>query len=126
MAILGIGIDIVSLTRIEKTIIKFHTMFFKRILSKNELKNLKNTNNKINYLANRFAAKEATVKALGTGIQKKIQFKNIELYNDQLGKPKINLSGAALQLILKKKIVSIHVSLSHERLFTYAMVIMES
>ena len=85
MKILGIGVDIIQNKRI-KYLIK-NENFIKRIFAKSEVKQSKKITNKINYFAKRFAAKESFVKSLGTGFRNNLNFKDIEILNDRIGKP---------------------------------------
>ena len=85
MKIFGIGADIVSIVRIKKSI-KNHR-FKERIYSQKELKQSNFSKDKIGYFSKRFAAKEAFAKALGTGFRNNLNFKDIEVINDKLGKP---------------------------------------
>ena len=85
MKILGIGVDIIKNKRI-KYLIKIIN-FIKRTFSKNEIKFSKKILNKTNYFAKRFAAKEAFAKSLGTGFRNNLNFKDIEILNDKIGKP---------------------------------------
>ena len=93
--ITGIGLDLVDLKKIDK-IIKKSDKFPKRILSERELKVFATLSElrKIEYLAGRFAAKEAFAKARGTGIREGCTFHQIEIINDKLGKPIIYFDGA--------------------------------
>ncbi len=85
MKILGIGVDIIQNKRIKESI-KNHK-FKDRIYSTNEIKLSNYSKNKIEYFSKRFAAKEAFAKALGTGFRDNLNFKDIEIMNDRLGKP---------------------------------------
>ena len=85
MKILGIGVDIIQNKRIKKAI--KNNFFIKRTFSKKEISYSKNKLNKTNFFAKRFAAKEALAKAIGTGISKNLNFKDIEILNDRNGKP---------------------------------------
>jgi len=85
MKILGIGVDIVENKRIEKSI--KNPLFKKRIYTYKELKQSSTVNNKVGYFSKRFAAKEAFSKALGTGFRMNLNFKDIEVINDKMGKP---------------------------------------
>ena len=85
MKILGIGVDIVENKRIQKSI--KNPLFKKRIYSSKELKQSYTVNNKVAYFSKRFAAKEAFSKALGTGFRTNLNFKDIEIINDKMGKP---------------------------------------
>ena len=85
MKILGIGVDIVENKRIQKSI--KNPLFKKRIYTSKELKQSYTVNNKVAYFSKRFAAKEAFSKALGTGFRMNLNFKDIEIINDKIGKP---------------------------------------
>ena len=98
MKIFGIGTDIVNIKRIEKILKKKNNNFKNRIFSNREIIYCDNKKNPSSYYAKRFAAKEAFTKALGTGINKGISLKDIEIFNDSLGKPKIKLRGQLLSL----------------------------
>ena len=85
MKILGIGVDIIENKRIQKSI--KNPLFKKRIYTSKELKQSYTVNNKVAYFSKRFAAKEAFSKALGTGFRINLNFKDIEIINDKMGKP---------------------------------------
>ena len=126
MKIFGIGTDIVNIKRMEKSIKKNGNSFKNKIFSKNEIYYCENKKNPFRFYAKRFAAKEALSKALGTGIRKDINFKNIEITNNNYGKPSIELKGSTATF-LKKKIKSkkyfIHLSLSDDIPWAQATVI---
>ena len=102
MKIFGIGTDIVNIKRMEKVIKKNNNSFRNRIFSKNEIIYGRKKKNPYPFYAKRFAAKEALSKALGTGIRKGINFKDIEITNDKFGKPLIKLSGSTATFLKKK------------------------
>lgn len=92
--IVGIGVDIVEIKRIEKIWSKFDNKFVKKILSSEEIEYLgsfTNKEKKIKYLSNRFAAKEAVSKAFGTGIGL-LQWKDIIIRKNHLGKPQVKIN----------------------------------
>jgi len=126
MKIFGIGTDIVNIKRIDKSIKKNGLLFKRRIFSDKEIKYCEKKKNPSSYFAKRFAAKEAFSKALGTGIRKGINLKDIEIFNDSKGKPSINLRGN-LSVFLKKKIKTkkyyIYLSLSDDKPWAQATVI---
>ena len=126
MKIFGIGTDIVNIKRMEKTLKTNGKAFKKRIFSKDEIIYCEKKKNPSRFFAKRFAAKEALSKALGTGIRKGIDFRNIEISNDILGKPSINLKGSTASF-LKKKIKAkkyfIYLSLSDDNPWAQATVI---
>ena len=126
MNIFGIGTDIVNIKRMEKSLKRNGDAFKKRIFSKNEIIYCEKKKNPSTFYAKRFAAKEALTKALGTGIRKGINFKNIVVSNNYLGKPTIKLNGPTATY-LKKKIksnkYSIYLSLSDDEPWAQATVI---
>ena len=124
MTIYGSGVDIVSNLRIKKSI--KNLQFLSRVYSNTEINESKKIKNKINYFAKRFAAKEAFAKSLGTGLRNGINFKDITIKNDYLGKPKI-YNNNKVKTILKKKLklkkFKIHVSLADEKKHSIAFVV---
>ena len=122
--IFGIGTDIVDITRIKKLFNKNKKMK-KRLFSKEEIKNCELLTNKIACYSKRFAAKEAFVKALGTGISKGISFNEISINNNKKGAPFIKLIGKTKTIVknLIKKKNKIYLSLSDEKKYALAMVV---
>ena len=130
--IIGIGIDLVDIFRINKILEKYPGQFAKRVLGKSELR----TYEKIlfsdsrskemanRFIAKRFAAKEAVSKAFGTGLRGKLSLKTIEVLNDNLGKPYVVFSPLKDKTTLPyfKKI---HISLTDENNFAQAIAILE-
>ena len=100
MKILGIGVDIVENKRIRFLI--NNKDFINRTFGKKELKLSKSLKNKVNYFAKRFSAKEAFAKSLGTGFRNNLNFKDIEILNDKLGKPYFKNSKKIQKIIQKK------------------------
>ena len=124
MNILGNGVDIVSNSRIKKSI--KNDKFINRIYSINEINESKKIKNKANFFAKRFAAKEAFTKALGTGIGKGISLKDIEVFNDSSGKPNIKVRGLTnnfLKRKIKRNKYKIYLSLSDDDPWAQATVI---
>tara|TARA_Y100000590_G_scaffold443253_1_gene572426 strand:+ start:995 stop:1387 length:393 start_codon:yes stop_codon:yes gene_type:complete len=126
MKIFGIGTDIVNIKRMEKSLKKNGKTFKDKIFSKREIVYCDKKNNPYPFYAKRFAAKEALSKALGTGIRKGINFRDIEVLNDNYGKPSIRLKGSTGDF-LKKKIKTkkyyIYLSLSDDVPWAQATVI---
>ena len=126
MKIFGIGTDIVNIKRIKKILKNNGTRFKNKIFSESEINYCEKKRDPVPFYAKRFAAKEAFSKALGTGIRKGINLKNIIIFNDVYGKPKIKLKGSTYNY-LKKKIKSkkynIHLSLSDDEPWAQATVI---
>ncbi len=109
--IFGVGVDIVEIRRIKEAMDK-HANFIDRIFSKNEIEYLKVRNLRAEFVAGRFAAKEAVVKALGTGFSG-FEFKDIEIDRTASGKPIVVLKGKAKLIAQKYCGYKIHVSISH-------------
>ena len=109
--ILGVGVDIVEIRRIKEAISK-NSSFIDRMFSKNEIEYLKSRNLRAEFVAGRFAAKEAVSKALGTGFSG-FEFKDIEIDRTAAGKPLVVLRGKAKLMAQKYGNYKIHVSISH-------------
>ncbi len=124
MEIIGNGVDIIKNSRIKKLI--KNPKFVSRIFSKNEINDSKKIKNKTNFFAKRFAAKEAFVKSIGIGLRKGINFNDIYVKNNKLGKPTIYFNNN-VKKILNKKFKSgrfnVYVSLSDEKQYSIAYVI---
>lgn len=125
MAVLGLGTDIVEISRIEAVVERSGDQMAKRVLAPAEWEQYFAHQQKIRYLAKRFAVKEAAAKAFGTGIRNGLAFAQFEVYNDSLGKPVLRLHGRAAELAQEMGITSIHVSLADERRYACATVIVE-
>ena len=121
---IGLGIDIIDNRRIKKTIDRFGNKFIEKCFSINEINKSNQRKNSVNYFAKRYAAKEACAKALGTGLAKRINWKDIEIMNDINGKPYINLYNNALSRLkqMSKRECNIFISLSDERNYSIANV----
>ena len=123
--IFGIGIDIVDLTRVARIHQKYGNRLAQKILGERELGNFSETLS-AQHLATHFAAKEATVKALGTGFQSGVRPSNIHLDYGRLGKPSIRVSDKAAELFEKNAIRKAFVSISHDKDLVVAFVVLES
>tara|TARA_X000001036_G_C20585118_1_gene768377 strand:- start:797 stop:1180 length:384 start_codon:yes stop_codon:yes gene_type:complete len=124
MKIYGIGTDIANINRIKRSL--KNKNFLNRLFNKNEVYKCNRQINKANCYAKRFAAKEAFSKAIGTGISKGIRFNEIIVHNIKSGKPNIKLLGNTKKIvhkILKKKKINIFLSLSDDKPFALATVI---
>ncbi|MDC6484473.1 holo-ACP synthase [Methylophilaceae bacterium] len=123
--IYGIGTDIVEVKRIREALNKHGIALAKKILTSQELLTYKNTEVKENFLAKRFAAKEAFAKAMGTGMRSPVNFKSIEVIHDSLGKPKIKTIQKLSLLVKSYNIKYCHLSISDEKNIAVAFVILE-
>ena len=126
MKVVGTGVDIVENSRIKKLIV--NSKFLKRVFTNEEILISKKIKNKIPYFAKKFAAKEAFVKSLGTGFRNGLNFKDISIINDKLGKPSFLITNKIKNLIKKKfKINSFNffLSISDEKKYSIAFVIFQ-
>ena len=123
--IYGIGTDVVEIPRIEKAISRFGERFARRILCEPELKRYNGHRLPANYLAKRFAAKEAFTKALGTGIRAPANWHGVWVVNQRSGKPELQFSEPLKALLSSRCISGCHVSLTDERGLAVATVILE-
>ena len=124
--IVGIGVDIAETARVEKLIAKYGQQFARRILTADELLEFDRRKHSSSYLATRFAAKEAVAKALGTGIGEQFGFHSIQIDNDAQGKPLLRFMDSAVDLIAGLNINNAMISLSDEKHYVVAMVVLES
>lgn len=120
--IIGIGTDIVEISRIE-TIMKRTSSFIEKSFTHNEIEYFKSKGLKGNIVAGNFAAKEAISKAIGTGFRG-FGLKDIEVLRDELGKPIVNLSEKVHKLVNIKEF-NMHISISHSKENAIAYAVME-
>ena len=127
MKILGIGVDIVENRRIQKSI--KNPLFTKRIYTQKELIHSKAAHDKVSYFSKRFAAKEAFSKALGTGFRMNLNFKDIEVINDKMGKPYYVKNKKITKIIQKNfkiKEFKCFLSISDEKNYSTAFAIIQT
>ena len=122
--IVGLGVDVVELDRIEKIWKRYGNRFASRILTPTEHQALPSA--PVAYLASRFAAKEAAVKALGTGFRDGITLHSVAVQKLSLGQPRLLFYGQATQRAHQLSAEIWHLSLSHSRYTACAVVILES
>ena len=126
MGILGTGIDIVENYRLKKLLLKKKSNFKNKIFTNNEIAYCEKKSNFTNCYSKRFAAKEAFVKALGTGFRKNINFKDIEVLKNHYGKPYLLINKKVINKIktsFKVKKINILLSISDESKYSIASVI---
>jgi len=126
MKILGIGVDIVEISRIKK-LIKSNS-FIKRIFTSGEINEAKKIKNKTSYYSKRFAAKEAFSKSIGSGFRNDLNFKDISIVNDKLGKPYFIINKKVKKIIKKQfktSAFNFFLSLSDEKKYSIAYVILQ-
>lgn len=124
---MGIGLDVCELSRIGHSYDRFGDRFAQRILHPDEYEAMPvNRDICISYLASRFAAKEAAVKALGTGFSNGIGFADLAIAKEISGKPILRLYGKAAERAEALGARHVHVSLTHGRDIASAVVILET
>jgi holo-[acyl-carrier protein] synthase len=123
--IYGIGTDIVASSRFQRFLDENNSAILARLFSKAEQATCEKRKDAASCLAARFAAKEAFLKALGTGLRDGISWQDMEISNDALGKPELKLSGKAAELSHAQNLTGIHLSLSHDSGHAVAMIVLE-
>ena len=127
--IIGYGIDLIDIRRVEKTINKFGKRFINRIFTKGEIIRSDNRNKRIDSYAKRFAAKESLAKSLGTGFRNNLNFKDIEILNDNKGKPyyfKTKKINNIINKRFKVKKYDLFLSISDEKNYSIAFTILQT
>jgi len=127
MKILGIGVDIINTQRIKRSI--KNRKFLIRLFTTVEINNSKILKDKAVYFSKKFAAKESLSKAIGTGFRKGLNFRDIEILNDKLGKPYFRLSKKIKNIIFKNfkvKNFDLFLSISDEKDYSVAFTIIQT
>jgi len=124
--VVGIGIDVVGTKRLARALSARGRGFEKRIFTPGELERCANRRDRTQALAARFAAKEACLKALGTGLFAGVSPHQVEVVSGDEGAPQLILHGAVAERARLRGVRSIHVSLTHEPEFAAAVVVLES
>ena len=123
--IVGIGTDLVEIVRVERALERHGDRFARKILVAREYERFTAHRKPAAYLAKRFAAKEAFSKAMGTGIRAPVNWQNLGVVNHSSGRPYFELSEALAELVRRRGIRSVHVSLTDERGMAAAFVVLE-
>lgn len=121
--IYGIGIDIVKVKRLDDAFEKWGRKFFEKILTDNEIAYSFKKKNPFPSISVRFAAKEALIKAIGAEIS--VNMKDIEILNDDRGRPSLKVKNKLEEFFREKRIMHSHLSLSHEKEYAVACVVLE-
>lgn len=122
--IIGIGVDLVKIERVRK-LLDNYTEFITQVFTAGEIEFCRAKADSASSFAARFAAKEAMMKALGTGWNEKVNWLDIEVINERQGKPILKIGGRTLQLMQQMGVRQTHLSLSHERDYALAFVVLE-
>ena len=123
--IYGVGTDIVEIARVARVLTRYGERFAERILCPPELARFRAHRKPVAYLAKRFAAKEAFTKALGTGIHAPANWHGVWVVNLRSGQPAFEFTAALATLLQQRGVGRAHLSLSDERDFASATVILE-
>lgn len=124
--VVGLGLDIAETDRVQAAISRRGAAFLNRVYTPREIAYCERRKNKFQRYAARFAAKEAAMKALGTGWGQGVRWRDIEVANAPSGKPTLNLAGVARQLADKLGVKNISLSITHSGNLALAQVIFES
>ena len=123
--ILGVGTDLTEVARIRQSIAQFGERFLNRIYTDGERRYAASKANAAERFAARFAAKEAGMKAIGTGWRRGVTWKDFEVVNEASGRPTLKLSGVAREIAARMGVKSVSVSLTHTSELAFAVVILE-
>ena len=128
MEILGIGTDIVECPRIGKMIEQYGELFLRRVYTAREVRYCQSRKHAIEHFAGRWAAKEAILKAMGTGWSRGISWTDVEVRSNEAGQPQVMVGGIAKELARERGIASIMISISHCRTYAtaYAMALAQN
>ncbi|MCD5390578.1 holo-ACP synthase [candidate division NPL-UPA2 bacterium] len=118
--VIGTGIDLIQVSRIREAVGRWNDRFLQRIYTPREIQYCQRKRSPTVHFAGRFAAKEAVGKALG----ETLPWKDVEIGNGRLGEPKVNLTGKAKKLSQGRGVKRILLSLSHDRSYAIAQVIL--
>jgi holo-[acyl-carrier protein] synthase len=124
--ILGIGTDLAEVDRIEQSIVRYGDRFVKRIYTPGEIAYVSRKANRFERFAARFAAKEAGMKALGTGWSGGVRWQDFEVANLRSGRPTLKLHGKAAEYAAAMGARHVHLSLTHTSTMAMAVVILEA
>jgi holo-[acyl-carrier protein] synthase len=123
--VVGIGIDIVEIARIRRLMDRWQDRFLQRVFTEAEIAYARRRHDPAQHLAARFAAKEATLKALGTGLSMGVRWREMEVRRGRGQPPELTLSGRTAELGEARGIRRLHVSLSHDAGLAVAQVLAE-
>jgi holo-[acyl-carrier protein] synthase len=124
--IYGIGIDVVEPQRVARLLEKYGERFARRVLTAREWPAYEKTGKRVLFLANRFAAKEAFSKAMGTGFRYPVTLQCVSVVQDRLGKPGLEFNAPLAALMSERRITGHHVTISDERTLACACVVLEA
>ena len=124
--IVGMGTDLAEVDRIRQSIERYGERFLSRVYTDREIEYSMRKKNYAERLAGRFAAKEAGMKAIGTGWRRDVTWKDFEVVNEASGRPTLFLSGVAAQIAKQLEVQRVTLSLTHTAVLAMAVVILEN
>ena len=124
--IAGIGVDLVEKARIDDLLRRYGDHFVRRVLNPDEREAFAHSSRQGWFLANRFAAKEAISKALGTGLRYPVTLHSIGILNNEIGQPSFRFSDVLNDYLESRRITGSHLSITHEKGLVCAFVVLES
>jgi len=123
MEIVGLGTDIIECVRIWKMIHDHGELFLQRVYTNKEIRYCQSRRQAAEHFAGRWAAKEAVLKALGTGWRRGISWRDVEIRNDPSGRPRVAVRGEAKEIAKKMRLNDVMITISHCRTFATAFAI---
>ena len=123
--VVGVGVDLVQIARIRRAMERWQDRFLRRVFTPDEVAYALRRRDPAEHLAARFAAKEATLKALGTGLTMGVRWREMEVRRARGQRPTLALSGRAAALGAARGVQTLHVSLTHDGDYAVAQVVAE-
>ena len=121
----GTGVDLIEISRIKNSIQKYSGKFEERVFTAKEIDYCRSKADPFKHFAARFAAKEAVLKSLGTGMAQGITWKDMEILNRESGQPVLNLTGRGRHIFDALNLKDIHISITHDKSYALAQAIAE-
>ena len=122
----GTGVDIIEISRIKNSIDRHAGRFEEKIFTPQEIEYCRSQADPSKHFAGRFAAKEAILKSLGTGMSQGISWQDLEISNQDTGAPVLKITGGGKAVFDSLNLKNIHISISHDKLYAVAQAIAES
>lgn len=122
----GTGVDIIQISRIQKSLEKYAQRFEERVFTRREIDYCRSRPEPFKHFAARFAAKEAVLKSLGTGMAEGITWKDLEILTLESGQPTLNITGRCREICESLNLKGIHISMSHDNLYAVAQAVAET
>ncbi|MDH5762444.1 MAG: holo-ACP synthase [Nitrospinota bacterium] len=121
----GTGVDLIEISRIKNSIQKYSGKFEERVFTSKEIDYCRSKADPFKHFAARFAAKEAVLKSLGTGMAEGISWKDMEILNQESGRPVLHLSGKGRDIFDSLNLRNIHISMTHDKQYAVAQAVAE-